>query len=80
MIFRKCHHIIKSNFDNVGEEEKYLIQKFLDRTLLYNDRMRKEVDRLGFLCLDVESVSTADELTQKCLELMECDLVPSQRS
>ena len=56
----------ESNFDNVGEDEKYLIQKFLDRTLLYNDRMNKEVDRLDFLCLDVESVTTIDELAKKC--------------
>ncbi|MDJ0635945.1 MAG: hypothetical protein QNJ34_22355 [Xenococcaceae cyanobacterium MO_188.B29] len=60
----------ESNFDNVGEEEKYLIQKFLDRTLLYNKRMKKEVDRLGFFCINVESVSTTDELAKKCLELI----------
>ena len=60
----------ESNFDNVGEEEKYLIQKFLDRTLLYNDRMNKEVEQLSFLCINVESVSTADELAKKCLELI----------
>ncbi|VEP14513.1 2-phosphoglycerate kinase [Hyella patelloides LEGE 07179] len=60
-----------SNFDNVGEDEKYLIQKFLNRTLLYNKRMREEVERLGFVCVDVESVSMADELSKKCLELIE---------
>lgn len=60
----------ESNFDRVGEDEKYLIQKFLDRTLLYNQCMRQEVDRLGFLCLDVESVSTTDELADKCLKLI----------
>ena len=66
-----CNIILReSNFDNVGEDKKYLIQKFLDRTLLYNNRMRKEVDRLGFLCLDVESVSTTDELAKKYLELI----------
>ena len=61
----------ESNFDNLGEDEKHLIQKFLNRTLLYNKRMREEVERLGFICIDVESVSTADELSKKCLELME---------
>ena len=60
-----------SNFDNVGEDEKHLIQKFLNRTLFYNKRMRKEVERLGFICIDVESVLTTDELSKKCLELME---------
>lgn len=61
----------ESNFDNVGENEKYLIQKFLARTLFYNNRMREEVERLGFICIDVESVSMADELSKKCMELME---------
>ncbi|MDF5715463.1 MAG: 2-phosphoglycerate kinase [Rhizonema sp. NSF051] len=61
----------ESNFYNVGEDEKYLIQKFLARTLLYNKRMREKVERLGFICIDVESVSMADELLNKCMELMD---------
>ncbi len=52
----------ESNFCNVCKDEKHLIQKFLDRTLLYNKHMRKEVECLGFMCIDVESLSTADEL------------------
>lgn len=60
-----------SNFFNVSKDEKHLIQKFLDRTLFYNKFMRKEVERLGFVCIDVESVSTADELSKKCMELIE---------
>jgi 2-phosphoglycerate kinase len=61
----------ESNFDDVGEDEKYLIQKFLNRTLLYNRRMREKVERLGFMCIDLESVSMGDELLQKCMELTE---------
>jgi hypothetical protein len=61
----------ESNFCNVCEDEKHLIQKFLNRTLFYNKHMREEVERLGFICIDVESVSTADELLKKCMELME---------
>lgn len=61
----------ESNFYNVCEDEKHLIQKFLDRTLFYNKHMREEVERLGFICIDVESVSMADELSKKCMELME---------
>ncbi len=61
----------ESNFCNVCKDEKHLIQKFLDRTLFYNRHMREEVERLGFMCIDVESVSTADELSNKCMELME---------
>ncbi|MBV8882882.1 MAG: hypothetical protein JO235_02620 [Chroococcidiopsidaceae cyanobacterium CP_BM_RX_35] len=61
----------ESNFCNVCKDEKHLTQKFLDRTLFYNKHMREEVERLGFICIDVESVSTADELSKKCIELME---------
>ncbi|KYC39765.1 2-phosphoglycerate kinase [Scytonema hofmannii PCC 7110] len=61
----------ESNFCNVCKYEKRLIQKFLDRTLFYNKHMRKEVERLGFMCIDVESVSTVDELSKKCMELIE---------
>ncbi|MBE9049885.1 2-phosphoglycerate kinase [Nostocales cyanobacterium LEGE 11386] len=61
----------ESNFCHVCKDEKHLIQKFLDRTLLYNKHMREEVERLGFMCIDVESIATADELSKKCMELME---------
>ncbi|WP_233787956.1 2-phosphoglycerate kinase [Dulcicalothrix desertica] len=54
----------ESNFCNVSEDEKYLIQKFIERTLFYNKYMRQEVEDLGFMCIDVESVSTADELVK----------------
>ena len=60
----------ESNFDNVDEDEKHLIQKFLNRTLFYNKRMREEVECLGLICIDVESVSIANELLNKCMELM----------
>jgi 2-phosphoglycerate kinase len=61
----------ESNFCNVCKDEKDLIQKFLDRTLFYNKHMKEEVERLGFMSIDVESVSTADELLKKCMEFMQ---------
>lgn len=60
----------ESNFYNVGEDEKQLIQKFLDRTLFYNKRMKEEIERLGLICIDVESVSMTDELLKKCMEFL----------
>jgi 2-phosphoglycerate kinase len=47
----------ESNFDNVSDDEKYLIEKFLHRTLLYNKRMMESVENLGFVYIDVESAS-----------------------
>ncbi len=52
----------ESNFDRVSEDEKYLIQKFINRTLLYNKRMMESVEHLGFISIDVESITNAEEL------------------
>ncbi|MEA5595471.1 2-phosphoglycerate kinase [Rivularia sp. UHCC 0363] len=60
----------QSNFNNLGEDKKYLIQKFLERTLLYNKRMMELVEQLGFISIDVESTLTVDELANKSMELM----------
>jgi len=69
----------ESNFYNVSEDEKHLIQKFLDRTLFYNKHMREEVERLGFICIDVESVSMADELSLiRKIQTPELQHVPRQ--
>lgn len=59
-----------SNFDNLGDEERYLIEKFLQRTLLYNQRMMELVRNLGFMYINVESISNTDELSTKCMEML----------
>jgi 2-phosphoglycerate kinase len=72
--FFRSRILAESNFDNVSQNQQYLIQKFLARTLLYDQLMREEVERFGFICVDLESLSMAksmtDELTKKCLELI----------
>ncbi|MGL5942844.1 MAG: AAA family ATPase [Waterburya sp.] len=60
----------ESNFERVGIDQQYLIQKFLARTLLYNQRLRQEVEQLEFKYIDVDYVSIPDELAEKCMELM----------
>ncbi len=60
----------ESNFDNVGEDQKHLIEKFIDRTLLYNNRMMELVEQLGFISIDVKSTSTVEEVSNKCMELI----------
>ncbi len=49
-----------SNFCNVCDHEKHLIQKFLHLTLFYNKRMREEIDRLGYAYIDIESGQSTD--------------------
>ena len=58
----------ESNYYNVDEEKKYLIQKFLARTLLYNQKIEKDISDLNFNCIHVESVKTLEELMQQCLK------------
>ncbi len=57
----------ESNFYHVDEDKKHLIQKFLNRTLFYNKRMRQKIEHLGLICIDIESVSMADELSKLIL-------------
>ena len=59
----------ESNFDRLDKDKQYLIQKFYDRTLLYNRRMQEEVKRLGLTSIDVDS-ATVDELADRCIKLI----------
>lgn len=66
----------QSNFNHlISEDQKYLIEKFLDRTFLYNKRMMELVKNLGFVSIDVESTSTVEELANKSMELMSVKII-----
>ncbi len=56
-----------SQYQTKSPAEKILVDKFWERNCLYNDRITDAVDRLGLVSLDVESVSTPDELMNLCL-------------
>ena len=59
----------ESKSDRLDKDKQYLIQKFCDRTLLYNRRMQEEVKRLGLAGIDVD-LATVDRLADRCLKLM----------
>jgi len=59
-----------SQYETKSPREKKMIDKFLERTRLYNERMMDAVHRLGLVSIDVEDVSTLDELTDNCLALL----------
>ena len=69
-VFFRTRIFKESNFDRLDKDKQYLIQKFLDRTLLYNRRMQEEVKRLGLVNIDVESAATLDRLADRCLKLI----------
>jgi 2-phosphoglycerate kinase len=59
-----------SQYETKSPREKKMIDKFLERTYLYNERMMDAVNRLGLVSMDVENASTLDELTDKCLAVL----------
>ena len=58
-----------SQFENAKSQEKMMIQKFLERTLRYNQLMMEAVNRLGLISVNVESKSSIDDLSTLCLQL-----------
>ena len=53
-----------------------MIQKFLGRSLRYNEQMMDAVNRLGLLSIDVEATSSLDQLSDVCLELIRAEPRP----
>jgi hypothetical protein len=59
-----------SGFDQAPARERAMIEKFLGRTQRYNERMMQAIRRLGLPCLNVEEISSLENLTDKCLSLL----------
>lgn len=61
----------ESRFQEAAARENRMIQKFLERTQLYNERMMDAVNRLGLVSMGVDSTSSPDKLSDKYLELVD---------
>ncbi len=59
-----------SQYETKSSYEKMLMDKFLERNCLYNQRIMDAVNRLGLVSLDVENASTTDELVSICLSAL----------
>ena len=59
-----------SEYKKKTPQEKILIDKFLKRTMVYNEGMNVSINRLGLASIDIEILSSLEELSQKCLELI----------
>ncbi len=57
-----------SRFEEASVREKKLIEKFLERTWRYNERMLEAIARLGLTSLDVELATSVEELCDAVLE------------
>jgi 2-phosphoglycerate kinase len=68
----RIHH--ESQIEKAKATEKKMIQNFLARTLRYNEEMMRSVNELGLASINVESASSLDDLSNKCLKLLRCQL------
>ena len=62
----------ESRYSSKSHRERTMIDKFLKRTLAYNERMVEAVNRHGFVLIDILN-SDVPELTQRCLSVLEID-------
>ena len=60
----------ESQFEAASAKEKKMIQNFLDRTLIYKERMMDAVNRLGLASMEVEATSSLEDLSGELLELI----------
>ena len=59
-----------SGYNRAAPGEKALVQKFVERNHRYNDRMMDAVNRLGLVSFHVGTVSSIDDLTERCIGLV----------
>lgn len=59
-----------SKYETKSLNEKMLIDKFLERNNLFNERIFKTIHQFGLASLDVEDVSTLDDLKNLCLSAL----------
>lgn len=60
-----------SQMEKAAAHEQRMIQKFVARTIRYNEVMMQAVHRLGLASIHVEATSSLDDLCRRCLELLE---------
>ncbi len=61
---RRIHR--ESRYLSLAATERLIVDKFLDRTLAYNEQMIRVIDRRGFLRIDVLECGVA-ELADRCM-------------
>jgi 2-phosphoglycerate kinase len=59
-----------SQFEKATVQGKAMIQKFLERTHLYNEQMMDAIKRLGLVSINVETTTSLSELSDICLEVL----------
>jgi hypothetical protein len=60
----------ESRINKATAQGKVLIQKFLDRTLVYNQKMIAVISELGLKSIEVEDQQTPSELSAMILKFL----------
>ncbi len=68
-VFKRRIHAV-SQYNGKTSREKELIDKFLKRTLLYDERMIEAINRHGLIALEVHAAWSLEKLSDKCLKLV----------
>jgi 2-phosphoglycerate kinase len=68
-LFQKRIYAV-SNYAQATAQERLLIQKFLDRTILYNQKMLVAIRNLGLPCLEVNDQDSPGDFADRCLEIL----------
>lgn len=64
------HIYAGSAYDRAPPEARFLIDKFLARTLRYNELMLRAIERLGLPWLNVEEADSLDDLADRALRML----------
>jgi len=60
----------ESNFERVSDSEKYLIEKFLKRTQLFNEKMMVVVIQRNLMSIEVDDTISSDDVSEICLKML----------
>jgi hypothetical protein len=58
----------ESRFESAAPNQQYGIQKFLERTLFYNQKMMESVVQLGLMSVTIDEHMAAYDLAKLCLQ------------
>ena len=58
----------ESNFEQVSDSEKYLIEKFLKRTQLFNEKMMAVINQRNLMSIEVDDAFSPDDVSGICLQ------------
>jgi len=68
-LFQKRMYM-ESQYEQASAQERLLIQKFLARTILYNQKMMAAIQQLGLASLEITEQDSPDNMADRCLEAL----------